>query len=203
VLEKITHGCRVPLARVREETRDGGRVFADAALTVEPADADAAGRFQLAPDGVADELRGMRAEALDAEGRVVDAAWPATHLLVCRRTRQYFNSTGQDLERLRVKGVTNYAHMHPDDLRALSIADEDLVEIATPHARVLGVAKASADLKRGVVSMAHAFGALGDGPDDVRAHGASTNRLVDDEVAYDRITGQCRQSAIPVRVRPA
>ena len=39
-------------------------------------------------------------------------------------------------------------------------------------------------------------------PTSVRAHGASTNRLVNDEVAYDPITGHCRQSAIPVRVRP-
>lgn len=203
VLEKITHGCRVPLARVREETRDGGRVFGDAQLRVEPADADAAGRFQLAPQGVAAQLGEMLAEPLDAAGQVIDAAWPATHLLVCRRTRQFFNSTGQDLERLRIKGVTNYAHMHPEDLRALSIADDDVVEIATPHARVFGVARASADMKRGVVSMAHAFGARGEAPGDVRAHGASTNRLVNDEVGFDAITGQCRQSAIPVRVRPA
>ena len=59
----------------------------------------------------------------------------------------------------------------------------------------------SPDIKRGVISMAHAFGAHGDDADSVRAHGSSTNRLVDDERDYDRITGQCRQSAIPVRVR--
>jgi anaerobic selenocysteine-containing dehydrogenase len=203
VLEKITHGCRVPLARVREATREGGRIFAEAELRVEPADPDATGRLQLVPEGIVAQIREMRDETLDADGRVVDPDWPATHLLVCRRTRQYFNSTGQDLERLRVKGVTNYAHMHPDDLRALAIADDDVVEIATPHARVLGVAKASPDIKRGVVSMAHAFGARGEAADDVRSHGASTNRLVNDEVAYDPITGQCRQSAIPVRVSPA
>ena len=203
VLEKTTHGCRVPLARVREMTREGGRIFAEAELRVEPSDPDATGRLQLVPDGVVTQIREMRAETLDAQGRVVDPHWPATHLLVCRRTRQYFNSTGQDLERLRVKGVTNYAHMHPDDLLALSLADDDVVEISTPHAHVLGIARSSPDMKRGVVSMAHAFGARGDAPDDVRAHGASTNRLVNDEVAYDPITGHCRQSAIPVRVRPA
>jgi len=203
VLEKITHGCRVPLARVREMTREGGRIFPEAELRVEPSDPDATGRLQLVPDGVVTQIREMRAETLDAQGRVVDPHWPATHLLVCRRTRQYFNSTGQDLERLRVKGVTNYAHMHPDDLLALSLADDDVVEISTPHAQVLGIARSSPDMKRGVVSMAHAFGARGDAPDDVRAHGASTNRLVNDEVAYDPITGHCRQSAIPVRVRPA
>ena len=203
VLEKITHGCRVPLARVRETTREGGRIFPEAELRVEPADPDATGRLQLVPEGIVAQIREMRDETLDADGRVVDPDWPATHLLVCRRTRQYFNSTGQDLERLRLKGVTNYAHMHPDDLRALSLADDDIIEISTPHAQVLGVARASPDMKRGVVSMAHAFGARGDAPGDIRAHGASTNRLVNDEVAYDPITGHCRQSAIPVRVKPA
>jgi anaerobic selenocysteine-containing dehydrogenase len=201
VLEKITHGCRVPLARVREATREGGRIFPEAELRVEPADPDATGQLQLVPEGIVAQIREMRDETLDADGRVVDPDWPATHLLVCRRTRQYFNSTGQDLERLRVKGVTNYAHMHPEDLQALSLADDDIIEISTPHAQVLGVAKASPDMKRGVVSMAHAFGARGDTPGDVRAHGTSTNRLVNDEVAYDPITGHCRQSAIPVRVR--
>ena len=201
VLEKVTHGCRVPLARVRETTREGGRIFPEAELRVEPADPDATGRLQLVPEGIVAQTREMRDETLDADGRVVDPDWPATHLLVCRRTRQYFNSTGQDLERLRLKGVTNYAHMHPDDLRALSLADDDIIEISTPHAQVLGVARASSDMKRGVVSMAHAFGARGDAPGDIRAHGASTNRLVNDEVAYDPITGHCRQSAIPVRVR--
>jgi hypothetical protein len=35
VLEKITHGCRVPLARVREATRDGGRIFAEVAAELD------------------------------------------------------------------------------------------------------------------------------------------------------------------------
>jgi hypothetical protein len=35
----------------------------------------------------------------------------------------------------------------------------------------------------------------------VRAFGSATNRLINDEVDFDSITGQCRQSAIPVRIR--
>src|SRR4029450_10648846 len=71
VLEKITHGCRVPLARVREMTREGGRIFSEAELRVEPSDPDATGRLQLVPDGVLTQIREMRAETLDAQGRVV------------------------------------------------------------------------------------------------------------------------------------
>ena len=98
VLEMITHGCRVPLARVRAETREGGRIFSEVQLRVEPADPGADARLQLAPALVPEQLRALRAEPLDEQGRAVRCRqWPATHLLICRRTRQYFNSTGQDI----------------------------------------------------------------------------------------------------------
>ncbi|HEY1491224.1 MAG TPA: molybdopterin-dependent oxidoreductase [Steroidobacteraceae bacterium] len=201
VLEKITHGCRVPLARVRDETRDGGRIFTEVKLRVAPADAGADARLQLAPALVPEQLVALRAEPVDAAGRASQGDWPGTHLLICRRTRQYFNSTGQDLGALRAKGITNHAHLHPADLQRLGAQEDDLLEISTAHAHILGVAKPAADLKPGVVSMAHAFGARGADASAVRAHGASTNRLVDDEVDYDPITGACRQSAIAVRIR--
>jgi anaerobic selenocysteine-containing dehydrogenase len=201
VLEKITHGCRVPLARVRAETREGGRIFPEAGLLVQPADAGADGRLQLSPAGVVQDLARLRAQPLDEHGRAFDPKWPATHLLICRRTREFFNSTGQDLERLRTKGSTNHAHLNPHDLACLGVREDDLLEISTPHARIVGVAKAAANLKPGVISMAHAFGARGDEAAAVRAYGASTNRLVNDEEDYDPITGACRQSAIAVQVR--
>ena len=202
VLEKITHGCRVPLARVREETRGGGRIFPEVQLRVAPADAGADARLQLAPQRVPEQLGQLRAEPLDDSGRAADGKWPATHLLICRRTRQFFNSTGQDLGALRAKGITNHAHLNPADLERLGAREDDLLEISTAHAHIVGVAKSAADLKPGVVSMAHAFGARGDDAQAVRAHGASTNRLVNDEADYDPITGACRQSAIAVRVPP-
>jgi len=196
VLERITHGARVPLARVREETRDGGRIFPEATVRVQPADADAAGRFQLAPAGVTRELGELRAEPLAA----VDGDWAATHLLICRRSRNYYNSTGHDLEALRRKGVTNFAYLNAADLAGLGVNEGDLVEIAVPHASILGVVRATDELKPGVVSMSHAFGDDRVDAAAVLARGAPTNRLVNDEVEYDPITGQTRQTAIRVRV---
>ena len=70
VLEMITHGCRVPLARVREETRDGGRIFSEVQLRVEPADPGADARLQLAPALVPEQLGALRAEPLDEAGRL-------------------------------------------------------------------------------------------------------------------------------------
>jgi len=189
VLEKITHGCRVPLARIREETRDGGKVFPEAAVRVDPALPGAAGKFDLAPSGVPEELRRVRGETLDDVGRRLEGGWNYSHLLVSRRTRQFFNSTGHDLPALQAKGERNYAHMHPEDLLELELPEEAEIEICAPHASIHGFVKASPDVKRGVISMAHGFAA------------ASTNRLVDDDTGFDPITGQCRQSAVPVRVK--
>jgi hypothetical protein len=56
-------------------------------------------------------------------------------------------------------------------------------------------------MRPGIVSMAHAWGDVGSGPEDVARIGASTNRLVSEAVDYDPITGQALQSAIPVEIR--
>jgi len=200
VLESITAGSRVPLAQVREATRAGGRAFEQARVRVQPRGAEDTGRFELAPPEVLEELAAVRAEALDGDGRRILPGEDYTHLLVCRRTRQYYNSTGQDLEALQALGTTNYAWMHPRDMAQLNVGEDTLVEISARPGTITGVVRASADVRRGVVSMAHGFG--GAGRDAVRDRGSSTNRLVDPTRNYDPITGMARQSAIPVVVRP-
>ncbi|MFZ1834882.1 MAG: molybdopterin dinucleotide binding domain-containing protein, partial [Pseudomonadales bacterium] len=124
-----------------------------------------------------------------------------THLLTSRRIRQFFNSTGHNFPRLRDKGTTNYAYMHPDDLRRLGIAPDTLIEIRSESGAIVGVARPGEDLRPGIISMAHAFGDIDSDAGNVRAQGSSTNRLVNDETCFDPITGQARQSAIPVSVR--
>jgi hypothetical protein len=63
--------------------------------------------------------------------------------------------------------------------------------------------KASDKVRRGIVSMAHAYGDADATKADVRERGSSTNRLVSEVVDYDPITGQSLQSAIPVKLEPA
>jgi hypothetical protein len=55
-------------------------------------------------------------------------------------------------------------------------------------------------MRRGIVSMAHAWGDPTSDAESVRDQGVSTNRLVRETVDYDPITGQSLQSAIPVRI---
>ena len=63
------------------------------------------------------------------------------------------------------------------------------------------MAEAAADVKPGVISMAHAWGDTPGNWGEVREKGASTNRLVDDTRTFDPIHGQPRMSAIPVNLR--
>ena len=78
-----------------------------------------------------------------------------------------------------------------------------MVAITSPHATIHGVVKASDKVRRGIVSMAHAYGDADATKEDVRTRGSSTNRLVSEVVDYDPITGQSLQSAIPVKLEPA
>ncbi len=194
ILDLISHGGLVPPSQVRDDTPDGrAKVYADLAPQVLPAAETAEpARFTLTPDNVIAELRARLALAPDPT---------LGFRLTSRRTKHVFNSSGHQYAALQAKGTSNFAHMNPDDMAALGIADEAPVEIASAHGQVFGLAKASPDVRPGVISMAHAFGDFDTGLGGLRAHGNSTNRLVDETIGYDPITGQSQQSAIPVSVR--
>lgn len=201
ITELATAGSRVPLAQVKQDTVDnGGKIYSQARVAVAPAHPDNHNRFCVLPEDVKAQLAEVAAEPLDAQGRQLIAE-SHSHLLISRRIRQFFNSTGHNLERLQQKGTTNYAYVNSVDLLALGVEDEALVEISSAAGSIVGVIKASDDLKPGVVSMAHAFGDTTSDVDNVKQQGSSTNALVSDEQHFDPITGQARQSAIPVTIR--
>ena len=120
--------------------------------------------------------------------------------LVSRRTKTRFNSTGGHLTALKAKRTTNPAHIHPDDMAKIGLSEGQLVRITSLVGSIIGVAEASPGIRQGIISMAHAYGDVGSGPDSVRDQGVSTNRLVSETASYDPITGQSLQSAIPIKV---
>jgi anaerobic selenocysteine-containing dehydrogenase len=194
-LDLMTAGCIVAPSKVREDARAAGGaavVYSELHPLVEPADPDSAERFDLAAGDMPGAL--TRYAADDARAAGFDFR------LISRRSKARFNSIGHPLARLRARAKTNPAYIHPEDLAALGIEDGAIVEISSAHATIHGVAKASDRVRRGIVSMAHAFGDSDAGKDDVLEKGSSTNRLTSDEVDYDPITGQALQSAIPVKV---
>lgn len=194
-LDLMTSGCLVPPSKVREDAREnGGRAVIYDALhpLVEPGDPDAENRFDLNAGAMPRELEKYRVDAARAAG--------FDFRLISRRSKHRFNSIGQQLKNLGQKVTTNPAYIHPEDLTALGLKNGDVIAITSAHATIHGVVKASDRVRRGLISMAHAFGDSEADKDNVREVGGSTNRLTSDEVDFDAITGQALQSAIPVRI---
>jgi anaerobic selenocysteine-containing dehydrogenase len=194
-LDLMSAGCLIAPSQVRADTPDGAaKIYPHLHQKVEPAEAGHTARFDLA------------AGAMPSAVKTYAQVQPSSDFpfkMISRRSRHRFNSTGDHLSALKAKRTTNPAHLHPDDLAALAVADGDIVRIESGVGALYAVVKASTEMRPGVVSLAHAFGDVDTGLAGVRSAGNSTNRLVSETVNYDPITGQSLQSAIPVRISAA
>lgn len=199
VLKLITAGSRIDIDTMRDKGK--GHIYDEVDVRVEAPRDGRDARLQLMPEGVADEITEVYNENRWKDGKIMDEDQEFTHLLISRRLKHVFNSSGQQLSNLQKKGTTNPAYMHPEDLKALGVNSGDLIEIEGAYGMLVGVAEAAKDVKPGVISMAHAWGDIPGNWGEVREKGSSTNRLIDDHKTYDPITGQPRMTAIPVNVR--
>jgi len=189
----LARDAPVPLAQVRAYPH--GHVFGDRTVSVLARETDCSARLDVGNETMMRELAEV---AVEPTGE--DTRFP--YHLVSRRMVDVYNSTGQDHARLTRRYRGNPAFMHPRMLAAVGAADGDLVEISSAHDSVLGVAASDADVRPGVVSMAHAFGDLpGANLDRIREQGTSTARLCDVTDRYDPRSGIPRMSALPVHVR--
>jgi anaerobic selenocysteine-containing dehydrogenase len=192
-------GSRMPLDEVRANRRT---VHPERAIIVQPADADATARFQVAPADLMAELAEVRRERTGAD--VFAGFDPARYpyRLVSRRLKHALNSLGPELPGLARKGgTTNRAYVNPLDAGELGVVDGNLIEITSPRASLVGVVEVAADVRRGVISMAHSWGGSSLTDEKVRDIGAPTNRLVSTSDGYDPVTGMVVQSAIPIAVK--
>jgi len=197
-LDLAVTGCLVPPSQVRADCQANGGaavIYPEKHPVVEPVDEGAFHRFDLAVGAMPSQILRYAANPANRAG--------FDFRLISRRSKTRFNSIGHPLKKLQAKTTTNPAYIHPDDIAALGLEEGGLVAITSPHATIHGVVKASDKVRRGIVSMAHAYGDADAGKDDVRERGSSTNRLVSEVVDYDPITGQSLQSAIPVKLEPA
>ncbi|MBW2270347.1 MAG: molybdopterin-dependent oxidoreductase [Deltaproteobacteria bacterium] len=193
VFEQLVAHSRVPLARVREHPH--GAIFDDAPIAVAEADADASERLEVGDATMLGELRDVAAEgacAPEVPGR--------PFLLVSRRMPNVYNSSGRDIEALTKGKPYNPAYLHPDDLAALGLAPGDFVRIESDRGAIFGVVAAAPELRCGVLSMAHGFGAGPSRDGELLRIGSHTGRLIDTESDYDPYTGIPRMSAVPVSI---
>ena len=196
IYAQITQNARIPLEEVKRHPR--GRVFDEIDERVQPREEGNTDRLQLGDAHMMSALREVREE--DYEGRRSDADYP--FLLVSRRSNNFMNSIGRSVEKLAGSKTYNPAFVHPDDLAALGIASGDSVEIRSAHDAIWAVAEADDTLRRGVVSMTHAFGGQPDEDARHRELGSNVGRLTSVELDYDPVSGIPRMSALPVALAP-
>jgi anaerobic selenocysteine-containing dehydrogenase len=196
VFEALMRGSRVPLAEVERHLH--GAIFDDEVVRVAPAEAGAKGRLDVGNPTMLRELEEIRREDHASAARTA-----RPFRLVSRRMPNVYNSSGRDIAALTRGRGFNPAFLHPDDLAMLGVGRGDVVEIASDHASILGIAESAPELRRGIVSMAHGFGDAPEHDGELRRIGSNTGRLVDNERDFDPYTGIPRMSAIPVTVSPA
>jgi anaerobic selenocysteine-containing dehydrogenase len=194
IIDRSYAGSRLPLDEIRNSR---GELHPEMTMIALPPDDAANARFTVAPADLMADLADMFA----TDPQTTTPGYPFR--LISRRLKHVLNSLGTELPGLARKGTTNPAYMHPSDLTELGIEQGDIVEITSARSSLLAVAEPADDIKRGVISMAHAWGGSSLTDEKVRDIGAPTNRLVSVDSEYDRVTGMALQSAIPVSVTKA
>jgi anaerobic selenocysteine-containing dehydrogenase len=196
LFELLTRKSRVPLAEVKRHPH--GALFPSDLVVSAKAPGwehrlDLANARMLADlADVADDPTGDRASWVSDE-------YPFR--LVSRRMNSRYNSGGHTLRTLQGKDATNPAFVHPDDLAELGLKAGDLVQVRSVRASIPAVVQPDDALRRGLVSMTHAWGDAPDSDDEVRTRGGATARLSSVDDAYDPYSGQPVMSNIPVALR--
>jgi anaerobic selenocysteine-containing dehydrogenase len=192
MLELLCAGSRVPLDEIKRHP--GGMTY-PSDIRVGPADGPKH-RFQLAdPDMMADLTQVASRLHAPAPGDALQ--------LVCRRMDHVRNSSVNVSSTHRGRPY-NPAYLHPDDLAERDLQPGDVVRLVAARDAITCIVDADPTLRRGLVSMAHAYGGLPDEQDDNFLElGSSTSRLLTNDVGFERYSGQPRMSAVPVRIEPA
>jgi anaerobic selenocysteine-containing dehydrogenase len=193
LIELMTAQARVPLDVVKQNPH--GALFPpDPPILVAAKDPGWEGRLDVGNPLMLADLRA-----------IVDGGDPAARAdgyafrLLARRMHQLNSSLHTPaIDRGRPYNPT---FMHPDDLSDLGLVDGEVVEITSARASILGIVATDPNLRRGVVSMAHCFGAGPDRDADVRLIGSPTNRLLSLDHIFDRYSGQPLMSNVPVSIR--
>ena len=95
----------------------------------------------------------------------------------------------------------NPAFMNGADLQEPGLRSGDVVEIVSDTATIPGVVEEDNRLRRGLVSMSHAWGGPPERDGEVRQIGGNTGRLASTVRAWDRYCGMPVMSNTPVQVR--
>ena len=202
VLAHKLDGAQVPFdaMRLHPHGHDFSQDHAGSLGTVLAPPAGNLPKFGVMPDDVAAELADFAAR-MDVAGRNRRDGRDYGFLMVTRRLRDVFNSTGTQLDSVRRRTPTNPAWLHGDDLAMLGVAEGDPVQLRTSAGQVTLVAARDDSLRRGCVQTSHGWGGLPGAGSDAR-DGICINLLIDDDVHVEAINAMPHFSGVPVDVVP-
>ena len=164
LLMQVASGSRIPLDALWKSS--GGMVYPSESM-VQPRSNEV--RFELLPTDVAEELTALSRDMVSGTHDPRSASFQLT----VRRHREMMNSTGSDFSATWARMPGNPAFLHPEDMRALGLKAEEVVELCRNDVRIAARVLPDGALRRGVVSISHCWPGLADRPWE------ATNRLVD------------------------
>lgn len=188
--ELLCGGTSIPLKELRKYPHGYGPVDREP-VYVQPAPEGEGARLELADVSMMDELAELSVPA--------DSTPDFPLRLISRRLAHFHNSWGQTLEGERAHYGGNPLRMHPDDMAACGVEDQEYVEVISERGVILAPVECERELRPGVVSMAHCWGS-GEPETDLGPLGANTGALVDNSREFSQVVGMPRQSAVPVRI---
>lgn len=199
LIEMLCRDGRIPFEEVKRYPN--GHVFDDPPVLAAPRDETGTARLDVGSPEMIAELEAVAAEAF-FEHAGYDASAEFSHRLISRRMHNFYNSSGQQIERLTREYSYNPAFMNPDELAELGFESGQIVQIDSADGSIRGIVEPDPDVRRGVVSMAHAWGDAPreDEDDRLRETGSNTGRLSSNAAPVDHRSGQPLMSAIPVNL---
>jgi anaerobic selenocysteine-containing dehydrogenase len=195
ILELMCSDARISWDDLRRQLH--GHLFEELRVKVGPRDPACDEHLEV---GAEEMMRQLEANLARGDLREDSVSPEYPYVFIGRRAKHVVNGTGQDIDKLVRLHRYNPAFMHPSDMSELDLTEGQIIEIASAHGVIEGVVEADAGLRRGVVSMTHAFGRHPADPKDVRGYGANTNELMSLSAEFDPITGMPRMGAVPVRI---
>lgn len=183
----------VPMDEVRAKAR-AGHVFDLPEPKVAPRPAEMTGRLDVGNPVMMGELEEIADENTGTPS-------PYAFRVISRRLSDVLNSCWHDHEPLKRRFRYNPAFMNPDDMADAGLAPRDVIEISSARAAIFGIVEPAPDVKRGCISMTHAWGRNPGEEDAPLAEGSNTGRLTSTDEDFDPYTGIPRMSTIPVNIR--
>lgn len=152
-------------------------------------------RVHLAPAPIVEELRRLAAQRADPG----NAAYPL-RLIGLRELRSH-NSWMHNSPKLMRRRRPHALHVHPDDARAVGLADGQLAQVTSKTGSVRVPVRLTDEMTRGTVALPHGWGHRG-GWRVANAHaGVNVNELTSSALEdVERLAGMAVLNGVPVRL---